>query len=134
MNNANLTTILFILFGICMTKINLRLELGVQSGEYKMPQGLDKEDYTPMGVLKEVADEVISNHNKLIEMKEKLEANGSMDQWVRVAGSVMLISETIIGFLVKIQNIKKGVQNVSGVMSGTGNQPVALRPVHSEKS
>ena len=125
MNNA---IILFILFGVTKTKINWRFELGVASGEYEMPQGLDKEDYTPMRVLKEVADEVIANHNKLLEVKEKLEANGSWDQWVRVAGSVLLISGTVIGFLLKIRNIKKNVQNVSGVRSGAGNQPVALRP------
>ena len=86
MNNVNMILIFFIVLGICMSKINWRLELGVQSGEYKLPQGLDKDDYTPMGVLKEVADEVISNHNKLIEMKEKLEANSIADQWVRVTG------------------------------------------------
>ena len=100
-----------------MSKINWRLELGVQSGEYKLPQGLDKDDYTPMGILKEVADEVISNHNKLIDMKEKLEANSIADQWVRFAGSVMLVCATLIGLLVKIKNIKKGVQTASGMVS-----------------
>ena len=84
-----------------------------------------------MGILKEVADEVISNHNKLIDMKEKLEANSIADQWVRITGSVMLVCATLIGLLVKIRNIKKGVQTVSGVVSG--NQPVvqsvqAVRP------
>ena len=70
MNNVNILVNIFIVLGICMSKVSWRLELGVQSGEYKLPQGLEKDDYTPMSILKEVADEVISNNNKLLEMKE----------------------------------------------------------------
>ena len=125
MNMTNVF-IIFILFEATKMKITWRLDLGVASGEYKMPPGLSKEDYTPMRVLQEVANEVISNHNKLLEVKEKLEANGSWDQIVRIAGSALLICGTVIGFLLKIRGIKKNVQN--GVMQGAGGQQIALRP------
>ena len=115
--------VIFILFGSTKMKITWRLDLGVASGEYKMPPGLSKEDYMPMKVLQEVANEVIANHNKLLEVKEKLEANTSWDQIVRIAGSAFLVCGTVVGFLLKIRGIKKNVQN--GMIRG---QQVALRP------
>ena len=124
--NIKIVFVIFILSGSTNMKITWRLELGVASGGYKMPPGLSKDDYTPMKILQEVANEVIANHNKLLEVKEKLEANTSWDTIVRIAGSVCLVGGTVIGFLLKIRGIKKNVQN--SMIQGVGGQQVALRP------
>ena len=63
--------------------------------------------------MQEVANEVISNHYWLQEMRDKLEANSSADQWSRIVMSVMLMGATILGMLLKIKKIKKGVHAFS---------------------
>ena len=122
MNNINICLIICIVLGFCMPEVRWHLEIGVQSGEWKIPSGLEKDDYTPLSIMQEVANEVIANNNQLQEMRDKLEANSSADQWSRIVMSVMLMGATILGMLLKIKKIKKGVHAVSGL--ATGGQPV----------
>ena len=129
MNNIYLYIIICIVLGLCMPKVKWHLDIGVMNGEWKIPSWLEKDDYTPLSVLQEVANEVINNNNRLQEMRDRLEANSSADNWARVVMSVILMGATILGMLLKIKKIKKGVTAVSGMATGGQAMMQPMQPM-----
>ena len=118
--------ILFVVLGQCMPNVKWHLDIGVNNGEWKLPSGLEGDDYATLSVIQEVANQVIKNNLRLQEMRDSLEANSSADSWARIVMSVVLVGATILGMLIKIKEIKKGVSAVSGMT--TGGQ--AMMPMH----
>ena len=84
----------------------LNLQVG-SNGEYKRPVNKAEDDWVDYSQMKHLADEVISNHARVKELKAKLEANTFQDQVVKYTGIVVLVFTTIGAMLNKIQQVKK---------------------------
>ena len=77
------------------------------NGEYKRPVNKAEDNWVDYSQMKHLADEVISNHARVKELKAKLEANTFQDQVVKYTGIVVLVFTTIGAMLNKIQQVKK---------------------------
>ena len=119
---------LFVVLGKCRPNVKWHLDLGVNNGEWKLPTGLEGDDYATLSVTQEIANQVVKNNLRLQEMRDSLEANSSADQWARIVMSILLAGATIIGMLVKIRGIKKGVSAVNNGLTSGGQ---AVIPMHS---
>ena len=96
------------LYGLVECGISWGLNLQVGSnGEYKRPINKAENNYVDYSQMKHLADEVISNHARMKELKAQLEANTFQDQMVKYTGIVVLVFTTIGAMLNKIQQVKK---------------------------
>ena len=130
MAKTNFFIILFILLGKCMPKVRWSLDLGINNGQWKIPSGFEETDYTNLGTTKEVANQVVQNSMRLQEMANSLEVNNTADQWTRLVMTILLVGTTIVGILVKIRGIKKGVSAVNnGLNSGGQTTVIPMHPV-----
>ena len=122
--------ILFIVLRKCMPKVRWSLDLGINNGQWKIPSGFEETDYTNLGTTKEVANQVVQNSMRLQEMANSLEVNNTADQWTRLVMTTLLVGTTIVGILLKIRGIKKGVSAVNkGLNSGGQTTVIPMNPV-----
>ena len=98
--------------GLVGAGINWALNLQVGSdGEFKRPVNKNEDDWVNFAQLKHLGDEIIANHARVRELKEKLEANSYQDSVVKYTGVGVLILSTIVTILNRIQQVKKAARN-----------------------
>ena len=70
---------------------------------------------------------MISNHKRLLDLKQKIETNDSSDNVVKVVGGITMVLGTLEGILYRIRSIKKSVSMETGIVPRS-NQRVITRP------
>ena len=99
------------LMGLVGGGINWALNLAVGSdGEFRRPANKNGDDWVSFDQLKTVADEIISNHKRLSDLKEKLENNSYQDSVVKFSGVGFLILSTIFAIFNRIKSVKKAAR------------------------
>ena len=99
------------LMGLVGGGINWALNLAVGSdGEFRRPANKNANDLVNFDQLKTLADEIISNHKRLSDLKEKLENNSYQDSVVKYSGMGFLILSTIVAILNRIQSVKRAAR------------------------
>ena len=109
-----------------MPKVRWSLDLGINNGQWKIPSGFEETDYTNLGTTKEVANQVVQNSMRLQEMANNLEGNNTADQWTRLVMTTLLVGTTVVGILLKIRGIKKGVNK--GLNHGGQTAVIPMNP------
>ena len=111
--------------------LNWHLNLGVSSGtgQYKLPDGYENGDWVSFGNLKQVASEVIANHQLMMALKEQLENNTAGDFIMKIVGCSVLVAGTVFGLLYKMKGVRRAVsRDVEN-----GNRAVIVRnPSYSQ--
>ena len=112
----------FVLFiGIVQAGINWALNLAVGSdGEFQRPSNKEGNDWVSFDKLTDVANEVINNHKRLRDLKEKLESNSYQDSVVKYSGLGFLILSTIFTIFNRIQAVKRVARGEQGQGQGQG--------------
>jgi len=94
--------------------VSWMLNLAVGSdGEFQRPSNKQSDDWVSFDQLGLVANEIINNHKRLSELKEKLESNTYQDSIVKFSGLGVLFLSTIYAIFSRIQamkNVIKGEQ------------------------
>ena len=91
--------------------ISWALNLAVGSdGEFQRPSNKQGNDWVSFDQLEIVANEIINNHKRLSELKEKLENNTYQDAVVKFSGLGFLILSTIFAIFSRIQSVKRVVR------------------------
>ena len=91
--------------------ISWALNLAVGSdGEFQRPSKKQANDWVSFDQLGVVANEIINNHKRLSELKEKLEHNTYQDAVVKFSGLGFLVLSTIYAIFSRIQSVKRVVR------------------------
>ena len=101
------TTVFIIVWATNFGTLSWNLNLGIHGGQYKTPTGLSEGDYIDYKNLKQVVSEVISNHQRLLGLKMRIEDNDTGDTLIKIVGSVTMVLATLDGILIKKKSIKK---------------------------
>ena len=97
--------------GLVGAGINWALNLNVGSdGEFRRPVNKNADDWVNFAQLKTLGDEIIANHRRVRDLKEKLEANSYQDSVVKYTGMGVLILSTIVTILNRIQQVKRAAR------------------------
>ena len=95
--------------------ISWALNLAVGSdGEFQRPSNKEGNDWVSFDKLTDVANEVINNHKRLRDLKEKLESNSYQDSVVKYSGLGFLILSTIFTIFNRIQAVKRVARGEQG--------------------
>ena len=93
------------------TGISWALNLAVGSdGEFQRPSNKQGNDWVSFDQLETVANEIINNHKRLSDLKEKLENNSYQDSVVKFSGLGFLILSTIFAIFNRIQSVKRAAR------------------------
>ena len=116
----------FVLFiGIVQAGINWALNLQVGSdGEFQRPSNKEGNDWVSFDQLTDVANEIINNHKRLRDLKEKLESNSYQDSVVKYSGLGFLIISTIFAIFNRIQAVKRVARGEQGQGQGQTTYPM----------
>ena len=95
--------------------ISWALNLAVGSdGEFQRPSNKEGNDWVSFDQLTDVANEIINNHKRLGDLKEKLESNTYQDSVVKFSGLGFLILSTIFAIFNRIQAVKRVARGEQG--------------------
>ena len=99
--------------------ISWALNLAVGSdGEFQRPSNKQSDDWVSFDQLGLVANEIINNHKRLSELKEKLEQNTYQDSVVKFSGLGFLILSTIYAIFSRIQAVKNVIRGEQQAQPG----------------
>ena len=63
------------------------------------PSWIQRRGYVDFENLKSIVSEFVSNHRRLMDLKQRLEANDTGDTIVKILGGLAVVLETLAGIL-----------------------------------